>query len=178
MARLRRLDELSMAWLFLGSRRMAAMLAVNRKRVQQRMRLGGIVTLWPKPRHSRPAPGHEIHPRLLRGMATERPNRGCTADITSVPMRPGLFCLMAGMDWFSRSELSWEFSPALDTCIRFAVWKPPCARARRRFSTRAKVRNSLRPVSPPRCGTAGSGSAWTAAAAGRTVFSSSRSGSS
>ena len=64
---LRRIDELFTRWPFLGSRRMTAMLraegqAVNRKRVQRLMRRMGIAALGPKPRTTKPAPGHTIFP--------------------------------------------------------------------------------------------------------------------
>jgi putative transposase len=59
---------------FFGSRRMAVMLGVNRKRVQRLMRIAGIEAIYPKPQLSRPAPGHEIYPYLLRGVSIERPN--------------------------------------------------------------------------------------------------------
>ncbi len=64
---MRRIDELFTAWPFLGSRRITAMLRaegvfVNRKRVQRLMRLMGIAALGPKPRTSKPAPGHRIYP--------------------------------------------------------------------------------------------------------------------
>ena len=71
-ALMRRIDELFTAWPFLGSRRMTAMLraegvTVNRKRAQRLMRLMGIAALGPKPRTTKPAPGHKIYPYLLRG---------------------------------------------------------------------------------------------------------------
>jgi transposase InsO family protein len=54
LALMRRIDELFIAWPFLGSRRMTAMLraegeTINRKRVQRLMRLMGIAALGPKP---------------------------------------------------------------------------------------------------------------------------------
>lgn len=57
---MRRLDELFTTWPFLGSRRMAAMLRaegrrINRKRVQRLMRQMGIAALGPKPRTTNPA---------------------------------------------------------------------------------------------------------------------------
>ena len=62
LALMRRIDVLFMAWPFLGSRRMTAMLRaegqrVNRKRVQRLMRLMGIAALGPKPKTTKPAPG-------------------------------------------------------------------------------------------------------------------------
>ena len=67
LALMRRIDALFTAWPFLGSRRMTAMLradglTVNRKRVQRLMRRMGIAALGPKPRTTKPAPGHKIFP--------------------------------------------------------------------------------------------------------------------
>jgi putative transposase len=64
---MRRIDELFTAWPFLGSRRMAEMLQtetepINRKRMQRLMRNMGIAALFPKPRTTKPAPGHKIFP--------------------------------------------------------------------------------------------------------------------
>ena len=57
---------------------------INRKRVQRLMRQMGIEALGPRPRTSKPAPGHKIYPYLLRDMAIEQPNEVWAADI-SVP---------------------------------------------------------------------------------------------
>jgi putative transposase len=87
LALLRRIDELFTRWPFLGSRRMTAMLraegqAINRKRVQRLMRRMGIAALGPKPRTTKPAPGHAIYPYLLRDVTVERTNQVWAADIT------------------------------------------------------------------------------------------------
>ena len=50
---------------------MAVTLEVNRKRIQRLMRILGIEALYPKPNLSRPGPGHEIYPYLLRGRSEE-----------------------------------------------------------------------------------------------------------
>ena len=120
LALMRRIDELFTAWPFLGSRRMTAMLrveghAVNRKRVQRLMRKMGIAALGPKPRTSKPAPGHKIFPYLLRGVAVERPNQVWCADITYIPIGRGFLYLVAVMDWASRAVLSWQLSNTTDT---------------------------------------------------------------
>ena len=47
---------------------------INRKRVQRLMRRMGIAALGPKPRTTKPAPGHKIFPYLLRNLVIERPN--------------------------------------------------------------------------------------------------------
>jgi putative transposase len=112
---LRRLDELYLECPFFGSRRMAFTLKVNRKRIQRLMRILGIEALYPKPNLSRPAPGHEIYPYLLRGVSIERPNQVWSTDITYIPMRGGFLYLVAVMDWFSRFVLSWELSNTMET---------------------------------------------------------------
>ncbi len=131
---LRQLDRLYLKCPFYGSRKMAHELAVNRKRIQRLMRILGIEALYPKPNLSRPAPGHEVYPYLLRGIAIERPNHVWSSDITYIPMRGGFLYLVAVMDWFSRFVLSWEISntmetgfclAALDSVLRFGqpeIW--------------------------------------------------------
>jgi hypothetical protein len=71
---MRQLDELYLKYPFFGSRKMAVELEINRKRAQRLMRILGIEAHYPKPNLSRPAPGHQIHPYLLRGVRIERPN--------------------------------------------------------------------------------------------------------
>jgi putative transposase len=88
LALLRRLDELYMKRLFFGSRRMAAMFGVNRKRIQRLMRNAGIEALQAKPRLSRPG-------RVTRSIPT------CSAIWrSSGPTRSGratsLMCRCAG----------------------------------------------------------------------------------
>jgi putative transposase len=124
LAVMRRIDELFTAWPFLGSRRIAAMLraqgpCINRKRVQRLMRLMGIAALGPKPRTSKPAPGHRIFPYLLRGMTIDLPNQVWAADITYIPVGRGFLYLVAIMDWASRAVLSWRLSNTMD--VSFCV---------------------------------------------------------
>ncbi len=115
LALMRRIDELFMAWPFLGSWRMALMLSsaeapVNRKRVQRLMRRMGIAALGPRPRTSIPAPGHRIYPYLLRNLTIDRPGQVWAADITYIPMGRGFFHLMAVIEWASRAVLAWRLS--------------------------------------------------------------------
>jgi len=112
---MRRLDELYLECPFFGSRRMAVTLGVNRKRMQRLMRILGIEAHYPKPNLSRPAPGHEVYPYLLRGVSIERPNQVWSTDITYIPMQAGFLYLVAVMDWFSRFVLSWELSNTMET---------------------------------------------------------------
>jgi putative transposase len=117
---MRRLDELYLELPYFGSRKFAVLLGrelrrpINRKRVQRLMRLMGIEALYPKPHLSRPAPGHEIYPYLLRGVVISRPNQVWSTDITYIPMRSGFLYLVAIMDWFSRFVVSWDLSNTME----------------------------------------------------------------
>jgi putative transposase len=133
LALMRRIDELFTAWPFLGSRRMTAMLRVrghlfNRKRVRRLMRRMGIAALGPKPRTSKPAPGHKIFPYLLRGVAVERPNQVWCADITYIPIGRGFLYLVAVMDWASRAVLSWRLSNTMDVSFCVSALEEALAR--------------------------------------------------
>src|SRR5690349_658589 len=123
---LRRIDELYMAWPFLGSRRMTALLQtegyrVNRKRVQRLMRKMGIAALGPKPRTTKSAPGHKRFPYLLRGLTIDRANQVWCADITYIPIGRGFLYLVAIMDWASRAVLAWRLSNTMDSAFAVAA---------------------------------------------------------
>jgi putative transposase len=129
----RRIDELFTARPFLGSRRIAAMLSgagvpINRKRVQRLMRTMGIAALFPKPRTSKPAPGHKVYPYLLRGVSIERPNQVWAADITYIPLPRGFLYLVAVMDWASRAVLSWRLSNTMDASFCVAALEEALAK--------------------------------------------------
>src|SRR5258708_3516778 len=87
----------------------------SHRRNPQLMRILGIQAIYPKPHLSRPGPGHEIYPYLLRGVEIVRPNQVWSTDITYIPMRGGFLYLVAVMDWFSRFVLSWELSNTMET---------------------------------------------------------------
>jgi hypothetical protein len=86
---------------------MAVKLEVNRKRIQRLMRILGIEAHYPKPNLSRPVPGHQIYPYLLRGVSIERPNqslehRYCAcSDAWRLPLR----CRRHGLVYPVRAEL-------------------------------------------------------------------------
>ncbi|WP_375167469.1 IS3 family transposase [Bradyrhizobium sp. CCGUVB4N] len=130
---MRRIDELFTAWPFLGSRRMTAMLnsegcRINRKRVQRLMRKMGIAALGPKPRTTKPAPGHKIFPYLLRHMVIDRPNQVWAADITYLPIGQGFLYLVAIIDWASRAVLAWRLSNTMDTSFCVSALEEALAR--------------------------------------------------
>jgi putative transposase len=111
---MRQIDELYLRWPFYGSRKMAEILGVNRKRVQRLMRRMGLEAIYPKRRTTQAAAGHKIYPYLLRNVEVLRPDQVWSTDITYVPMRHGFLYLVAVMDWFSRYVLSWRLSNTLD----------------------------------------------------------------
>src|SRR5471032_784262 len=124
LALMRRIDELHLKWPFYGSRRMVFELnqaghRINRKRMQRLMRVMGIEALVPRPGTSKAAPGHKIHPYLLRGVSITEPNHVWASDITYIPMARGFLYLVAIIDWASRAVLAWRLSNTIDS--RFCV---------------------------------------------------------
>ena len=67
---------------------------VNRKRVQRLMRIMGIEAIYPKPKTSRPHPGHKVYPYLLRNLNIDRPNQVWAADISALQQRRRQFVSM------------------------------------------------------------------------------------
>jgi putative transposase len=130
---MRRIDEFYMAWPFLGSRRLTTLLRaeghrINRKRVQRLMRRMGIAALGPKPRTTKPAPGHKIFPYLLRNLVIERTNQVWAADITYIPIGRGFLFLVAVIDWASRAVLAWRLSNTMDVSFCLAALEEALAR--------------------------------------------------
>ncbi len=60
---------------------------VNRKRVQRLMRLMGLEVIYPKPKTSKPHPGHRIYPYLLKGLDINRPDMVWATDISVLQQR-------------------------------------------------------------------------------------------
>jgi putative transposase len=110
---MRRIDEQYLRTPFYGSRKMADVLGVNRKRAQRLMRVMGIEAIYPKRRTTWLAAGHKIYPYLLRNVEVTRPDQVWSSDITYVPLRHGFLYLVAVMDWYSRYVLSWRLSNTL-----------------------------------------------------------------
>ena len=113
LAIMRRIDALHLDHPFAGSRMLRDLLrsegvVIGRERVATLMRRMGIAALCRRPNTSKPAPGHKIHPYLLRGLAVERPNQVWAMDITYIPLARGFVYLAAVVDWFSRRVLAWR----------------------------------------------------------------------
>jgi putative transposase len=111
---MKRIDEQYLQTPFYGSRKMAVVLGVNRKRAQRLMRIMGLEAIYPKRGTTRPATGHKIYPYLLRNLAVTRPDQVWATDITYIPLRQGFLYLAAVMDWYSRYVLAWRLSNTLE----------------------------------------------------------------
>jgi putative transposase len=116
---MRRIDALFTERPFFGARRIARTLSedgfpIDRKRVRRLMRKMGIEALGPKPKTTKPAPGHKIYPYLLRDLKIERTGHVWAADITYIPIGKGFLYLVAVIDWASRAVLSWRLSNTMD----------------------------------------------------------------
>jgi len=104
---------------FLGVAKMVAYLRdmeqyCGNKRVRRLMRAMGLMAVYPKPRTSIAAKQHMIYPYLLRDVPIERPNQVWSVDITYIRLRHGFAYLVAIIDWYSRSVLSWRLSNTMD----------------------------------------------------------------
>ena len=122
LAIMRRIDELHLEWPFAGSRRLRDLLnpdgiTIGRRHVATLMKPMGIQAIYPRPKTSKPAPGHKIYSYLLRGMTIDRPNQVWAMDITYVPMARGFVYLAAVIDWFSRRVLSWRVSITMEAAF-------------------------------------------------------------
>ena len=89
---------------------------INRKRIQNLMRIMGIQAIFPGKNLSKPGKGseHKVYPYLLRNMAITKPDQVWCTDITYVRLEHGFVYLVAVMDWYSRRILSWEVSTTMD----------------------------------------------------------------
>jgi len=102
-----------------GSRRIAVLLAreydlvVNRKAVQRHMREMGIAGICPGPNLSKRHPGHRVYPYLLRGVTATAPNHIWAIDITYIRLTGGWLYLVAVLDLYARSVVSWALDDTM-----------------------------------------------------------------
>jgi putative transposase len=113
-----RIDALSTAHPFYGSRKLTVLLEpdfgpINRKRVQRSMREMGIAGVAPGPNLSRRAQQQRVCPYLLRGVIAQAAHAIGGCDSTSIRLRNGWRSLVALLDWFSRSVVSWALDDTL-----------------------------------------------------------------
>jgi putative transposase len=133
LALMRRMDELHLEFPFAGSRMLRDLLVaegftVGRLHVATLMKRMGIEALYRKPNTSKPAPGHQIYPYLLRKLPITRPNQVWAMDITYIPMARGFVHLAAVVDWFSRRVLAWRLSITLEAAFCIEALEEALAR--------------------------------------------------
>lgn len=85
------------------------------KRIRRLTRKMGLMPVYPKPNTSRPNKQHQIYPYLLREVVVDRPNQVWAVDITYIRLRHGFAYLVAIIDWYSRTVLSWRLSNTMDS---------------------------------------------------------------
>jgi putative transposase len=110
----RRIDELYTEHPYYGSRRIAAILNVNRKTIQRLMRKMGIQAIYPGPNLSRRNHNQSVYPYLLNNITASYPNHVWGIDITYIRLRHGWMYLVAIIDLYSRYIISWELSQTLE----------------------------------------------------------------
>jgi putative transposase len=130
---MRLIDEIHLKHPFYGARRIRDELRdrnyeVGRLHVGTLMKKMGIEALYPKPRTSKPHPGHKVYPYLLRGIEVCHANQVWAADITYIPMARGFCYLVAVMDWASRRVLAWRLSNTLDASFCVEALKEALAK--------------------------------------------------
>ena len=158
LALMRRIDELHLEHPFAGSRMLRDMLKaegreVGRRHVATLMKKMGVEAIYRRPNTSKPAPGHEIYPYLLRNLAVTRSNQVWASDITYVPMARGFVYLVAIVDLFSRKVLAWRLSITLSADFSSRPW-------RRRSPGMAGPRSST-PIREARANSTGRRNTWT-----------------
>ena len=121
LALMRRMDELHLEHPFCGSRMLRDQLNrqgydVGRKHVGTLMKRMGIEALYRKPGTSKKHPGHEIYPYLLRSLTINRANQVWALDTTYIPMAKGFIYLTAVVDWASRRVLAAKLAITLEAC--------------------------------------------------------------
>jgi len=114
-----RIDRLHLELPFAGARMLRDLLRqeghkVGRKHVSTMMKRMGIEALYRKPRTTKPHPGHQVYPYLLRSLPVTRANQVWAMDITYLPMARGFVYLAAVVDWYSRRVLTWKVSTTMD----------------------------------------------------------------
>jgi putative transposase len=117
---LNEIRDIWLKWSFYGFRRITRELqhkgiAVNRKRVQRLMQLGGIRAIYPEPKTSIKNKAHTVYPYLLKDLSIVRVNQVFMTDITYLKMGSGFVYLVAIIDVYSRFVVGWSLSNTLDT---------------------------------------------------------------
>ena len=119
LALMRKIDELHLEHPFMGARMLRDQLArqgiqAGRRHIRTLMLRMGIEALAPQAGTSKAAPGHKVHPYLLRKLAINRTNQVWALDTTYIPMARGFVYLTAVVDVASRRVLAHKVAITLE----------------------------------------------------------------
>ncbi len=92
---------------------------IGRDRVLKYMEVMGISPIYPRPKTTIKNKENTIYPYLLKEVRVTRPNQVWSIDITYIPLRQGFCYMVAIIDWYSRSILSYKLSNTLD--VQFCI---------------------------------------------------------
>lgn len=90
----------------------------NHKRVLRLMKLMGVRSALPRPKHRTTIPNPEegARPYLLKGLTIDRPNQVWSIDITYIKLPTGMVYLFALIDWHSRFVVGWKLANTMEAC--------------------------------------------------------------
>jgi len=114
------IDEIYTDYPFYGTRRLQVELeqeygiCIGRDRIRHLMAQLGLEAIYPKPNTSKPVPGHETYPYLLRSVIASYPNHIWGTDITYIRTSEGFVYLVAFIDWYSRYVVAWQLADSLE----------------------------------------------------------------
>ena len=133
LALMRKIDALHLEHPFMGARMLRDQLRrqgidAGRRHIRTLMYRMGIEALAPQPGTSQAAPGHKIHPYLLRNLAITRANQVWALDTTYIPMARGFVYLTAVVDVASRQVLAHKVAITLEACHATQVLEQAFAR--------------------------------------------------
>src|SRR3989337_2419131 len=125
---MQRIDKLHTEFPFAGSRMLRRLLAANgskvgRRHVKTLMSRMGIEALYRRPRPTRPEPGHQSYPYILRGLEITRPNQVWAMAIPYIAMAKGFVYLAVVLGCSGRRVLAWRVSITMEAsfCIETLV---------------------------------------------------------
>lgn len=130
-----RIDEIYTAHPYYGHRRIAGQLhrerrAINRQTVARSMQEMGLAAVYPGPNLSKREHQAAIYPYLLANIAANAPNHIWGIDITYIRLQGGWMYLVAILDWYSRSIVSWELDQTMQIGFVLEAMQRALAHAR------------------------------------------------
>lgn len=103
---------------------------VNHKRVLRLMKMMGLRSALPRPKHRTtiPNPENGARPYLLKGLTIDRPNQVWAVDITYIKLPTGMVYLFALIDWHTRFVVGWKLANTMEACHAIEVLEKAVAK--------------------------------------------------